>query len=226
MMKGVPESKIDVIYNWVDISKIQYVEKKKNTLYDEFGIDRDKFTAVYAGSLGAAQNAKMLVNVAERLKDNQNIQIVIFGRGEQETGIRKSIEERKLTNIRLLPLQSADRVSEVYSVGDVGIVTCMPGTGAAGMPSKTWSIMACSRPVALSFDEGSELSEIITANKCGLCSQAGDYHGLCNSIRYMFLHQENLKNMSINSRKFVMENMDTASGTRKMEELFADSIYC
>jgi len=220
MAKGVQEFKIDVIYNWVDISKIQYAEKMSNMLFNEFGIDRDKFIAVYAGSLGVAQNAKILVDVAEQLKDHKDILIIIFGRGEQESEIRKSIEERKLNNIQLLPLQPADRVAEVYSLGDVGIVTCMPGTGAAGMPSKTWSIMACSRPVILSFDKGSELSEIITENECGLCSSAGDVQQLKYSIDYFFQNQTKAMMMGRNARDFVVNNVDRASAIDKYSKLF------
>ena len=43
-MKGVPESKIEVIYNWVDKKKaIVPIKKKENPLYEEFDLNRNSF---------------------------------------------------------------------------------------------------------------------------------------------------------------------------------------
>lgn len=205
--KGVLDSKIEIVYNWVDIEQIHHVDKTKNTLFDEFRIDRDKFTVVYAGSLGVTQNAIILVDVAEHLKEDQEIQIVIFGQGEQENQIRKMIEERKLTNIRLMPLQPADRVSEVYSVGDVGVVTCMPGTGASGMPSKTWSILASGTPVVASFDCNSELQKILKENDCGFCVDPASEQNFVSVITSLKEDKKLLRCKGLNGRAFVMQCM-------------------
>ena len=52
LSKGVPEDKIEVIYNWVDENAVVPVARKDNPLFDEFGLDRSKFYIVYAGNLG------------------------------------------------------------------------------------------------------------------------------------------------------------------------------
>lgn len=151
MAKGVPEEKIEVIYNWVDTDAIQPIAKEDNPLFEEFGIDRTKFTVVYAGNLGNAQNIDIILEGAKMLPQ---VQFVVFGTGGLEDEIRVRIAHEHLDNVRLLPLQPYERVSQVYSLGDVCIVSCKAGLGGSAMPSKTWSIMSCARPVLASFDEG------------------------------------------------------------------------
>ncbi len=154
MDKGVPEEKIEVIYNWVDENAVVPVPKDDNPLFEEFGIDRDKFTIVYAGNLGNAQNIEIIIDAAKELIANKNIQFVIFGKGGLEEDIRKCIEQEGVSNVKLLPLQPYERVSYVYGLGDVCIVSCKAGLGGSAMPSKTWSIMSSGRAVLANFDEG------------------------------------------------------------------------
>ena len=77
LSKGVPENKIEVIYNWVDEDKVYPVEDSMNPLFDEFNITRSKFRVVYAGNLGNAQNIDILIDAASRLKNSDNIEFII-----------------------------------------------------------------------------------------------------------------------------------------------------
>ena len=75
--KGVPEEKIVVVPNWIDSEMIHPIEKEDNYLFDKYHIPKDKFTVVYAGNLGYAQNIEVIIKSAEMLKEYQNIQFVI-----------------------------------------------------------------------------------------------------------------------------------------------------
>ena len=66
-----------------------------------------------------------------------------------------------------------ERVSEVYSMADISIISCTPGTGGSGMPSKTWTIMAAGIPIIASFDMPSEMERTIEEAGCGFCTRAG-----------------------------------------------------
>ena len=79
--KGVPESKIEVIYNWIDEDAVVPVAKADNPLFEELGLQRGKFNVVYAGNLGNAQNIDVIIDAAELLKDKGEIEFIIFGTG-------------------------------------------------------------------------------------------------------------------------------------------------
>jgi len=215
MAKGVPEEKIAVVYNWVDESAIKPVAKEDNPLYEEFGLSREKFTVVYAGNLGNAQNISIILDGAKELPD---VQFAVFGTGGLENEVRERIEKEGLTNVHLNPLQPYDRVSQVYSLGDACIVSCKEGLGGSAMPSKTWTIMSCGRPVIASFDEG-ELKEILEKNNCGVFTHAGDVNEFVEGIKSIAANPIHCAEMGRNARQFIMENLTKEVGTRKYVEV-------
>src|SRR5699024_10501649 len=54
--KGVPEHKIEVVYNWVDEKAVTPIEREANRLITRYGLDKDKFYATYCGNIGLTQN--------------------------------------------------------------------------------------------------------------------------------------------------------------------------
>lgn len=219
MAKGVPEEKIEVIYNWVDENAIIPVKDEDNELFEEFSISRDKFRVVYAGNLGNAQNIGIIVDAARRFNDNENhndnsVQFIIFGKGGLEDEIRATKEREHLDNLTILPLQPYERVAKVYGLGNVCIVACKPGLGGAAMPSKTWSIMSSGRAVLANFDEG-ELKEIVEKNHCGAFTKAGDLNSFVSTIENLSQHPEQCAEMGANGRQFILDNLTRAVGTQK-----------
>ena len=166
MAKGVPEEKIEVIYNWVDEEAVVDMPRSENKLFDKYGLDRSKFYVTYNGNIGLTQNMDMLMEVAESLEPNTDIQFVLVGEGAYKEQVEKMIEERNIKNVTLLPFQPYEDISHVFSLGDVSLVISKPGVGANSVPSKTWSIMSASRPVLANFDEG-ELKDIVEGNVDG-----------------------------------------------------------
>lgn len=211
MAKGVPEEKIVVVYNWVDEKAVHPVAKKDNLLYEEFGLSRDKFTVVYAGNLGNAQNISIILDGAARLPE---VQFAVFGTGGLENEVRERIEKEGLTNVHLNPLQPYERVSQVYSLGDVCVVSCKEGFGGSAMPSKTWTIMSCGRPVIASFDEG-ELKEILEKNKLGIFTHAGNVEEFVDGIKILAAEPDRCKELGNNARQFILENLTKEVGSKK-----------
>ena len=211
MAKGVPEEIIEVIYNWVDADAVQPVTKEENPLFDEFSLDRTKFTVVYAGNLGNAQNISIILDAASELPE---IQFAVFGTGGLEESIRSRISSESLNNVHLHPLQPIERVSQVYSLGDVCVVSCKAGLGGSAMPSKTWTIMSCGRPVLANFDEG-ELKEIVEKNGCGVFTHAGNVAEFVEAIQSLAASPERCKEMGNNARVFILNNLTKEVGTQK-----------
>lgn len=215
MEKGVPEDKIEVVYNWVDGDSVRYIEKTDNNLFDEYNLDRDKFYISYSGNIGHTQNMELLVEAAVRLQDNEDIGFVLIGDGAYKEELQSQILERNLKNITLIPFQPYERISEVFSVGDVGLIISKPGVGTNSVPSKTWSYMAAARPLLASFDLDSELSEIITKNNCGESIKPGDCQSLVETIQKMKEDLTRLQLQGKHGRQFVDCHLKRSVGTGK-----------
>lgn len=220
MEKGVSEDKITVISNWIDVEETKPVDKADNRLYEEFGISRDKFTVLYAGNFGKAQGADVVLRAAESLKDNDRIQFVIFGGGSGFEAAKNAVAEKKLDNVIINKLLPQERVPEVYSLGDVALITCKKGVGNSGMPSKTWSIMACDTPIIASFDTDSELAEILSASGAGVCVEPEDEGALVAAILSAKDKTLNVKG----GRDYVCKNASKNVCVPKYVEILKESV--
>ena len=215
MAKGVPEEKIEVIYNWVDEKVVIPIEKAKNPLFDELGISRDLFHVVYAGNLGYAQNVQILLDCAEILKGEENMDFLIFGSGGLKRKYEELVKNKQLDNVRFFPLQPMEKVSHVYSMADIALVSCKKGLGGSAMPSKTWNILSAGTPVICSFDKGGDLQHIIEDNRLGLFSDADDVNTLSNNIMEFYRNPHMCEVYGRNGREYIEKNLTKDVGTSK-----------
>lgn len=222
MAKGVSEDKIEVIYNWVDESAVKPINREDNVLFDKLGIERELFCVVYAGNLGHAQNIEVLLKAAQKLSHYKDIKFIIFGGGQQEGYYKSMAMELHLDNIMFFPLEPYSMVSQVYSFGDVSIVSCKEGLGKSAMPSKTWSIMSAETAVVASFDEDTDLQRIIEENKVGMFTRSGEVEGLKNAIINLYNNRELCKTMGRNGRKFILNNLTRNINTQKYINIFEE----
>ncbi|MBR5920594.1 MAG: glycosyltransferase family 4 protein [Bacteroidales bacterium] len=239
MAKGVPEEKIEVIYNWVDQNAVVEIPREQNKLFDMYGLDRSKFYITYNGNIGLTQNMEMLAEVAREFEQEgrDDIHFVLTGNGAYwdtlVAKLRGMREERRVKapdgteaitfgNITLLPFQPYEDIAHVFSLGDTSLVISKPGVGENSVPSKTWSIMSASRPVLANFDEN-ELKEIVdgtsasstTGKPCGIFTKAGDKTAFKEAILKLYGDRELCKEMGRNGRQFVMDNLTKEVGTQK-----------
>ena len=224
MAKGVPEDKIAVIYNWVDQNAVVDVPRENNTLFDKYNLDRSKFYLEYSGNIGLTQNMDMLLEVMKELQtEKSEIRLVLIGEGAYKKQVEEIIKRDGITNVDMLPFQPYEQISEVFSLGDAGLVISKPGVGSNSVPSKTWSIMSASRPVIANFDEN-ELKSIITDNECGIFTKAGDKEAFMNAIITLYENKEKAVQMGKNGREFVMKNLTREVGTQKYVDVIKDVV--
>lgn len=215
MAKGVPEEKIEVIYNWVDEQAVVDVPRAENKLFDKYGLDRSKFYVTYCGNIGLTQNMDMLMEVAKELETElPDVRFVLVGEGAAKSRVEEIICEKQISNVTLLPFQPYEDISHVFSLGDASLVISKPGVGENSVPSKTWNIMSASRPVLINFDEN-ELKEIVERNECGIFTEAGDKQAFKESIVKLYGNPELCRRYGRNGRQFVMDHLTKEVGTQK-----------
>jgi len=224
--KGVPESKITVIRNWIDTQDVKPISKENNSLRVELGLDEDIFYVVYAGNLGKAQGVEVLIDAAAQMKSDKSIRFLIFGNGVEEDALKKKIDALGIDNVKIYPLQPASRVSEVYSLGDVCIVTCKKGYGQNAFPSKVVSIMATATPVIVAFDKESELCQVLEKYQFGLYSEPENATSLSESIQYLKGHREESEKMGRNGRMLVEQQFSKEICTSKYVALMKKASKC
>ena len=220
MEKGVPEEKIVIIENWIDVNAVVDIPRDENKLFDKYNLPRDKFYICYSGNVGHTQNMDMLLDTAKRISSvNSDIAFVIIGEGAAKAHVAERVNNEKIENVFLLPFQDYADISHVFSLGDMGLIISKKGVGSNSVPSKTWSIMSASRPVLASFDKGGDLDRVITDNGCGVCISPDDVDGFYNEILSCYENREKLLEMGKNGRSYVTTHLTKEIGTGKWVEL-------
>lgn len=214
MAKGVPEEKIEVVYNWVDGEAVKDIQRDENVLFDRYGLDPSKFYVTYCGNIGLTQNLDMLLDVAKTLEQQTDIQFVLVGNGAYRRQLEQIVENHGMKNVTLLPFQPYEDIAHVFSLGDVSLVISKPGTGSGSVPSKTWNIMAASRPVLASFDEN-ELRDIIEQNHCGIFARADDKETFRSAVLKLYADSDLCRELGRNGRRYVVEHLTKDVGTQK-----------
>ena len=106
-------------------------------------------------------------------------------------------------------------------MADVCIISCMPGTGKSGMPSKTWTIMAAGTTIVASFDLQSEMDKTIQEAKCGYCVESEHAEELVEGIVKLQKNPKLLKEMGQNARKYaeshISKNLSVAKYIKTIE---------
>lgn len=214
--RGIPSNKVSVVYNWIDTNQIYHVSREENPLFAELNIPKDKFIVSYCGNLGVPQNVEIMVETAEKLRDNNDIFFVIIGGGSREKHIKKLVKEKNLSNLLSAPLQPLERSHYVYSIGDVGLVIGRTGTSKNGFPSKTWSIMSAEQTMIACFDLDSELCQFVREGNCGLTVKPDSSNELAAAILKLYSNKEKTKKMGIDARKYVEKEFCRDKATRKI----------
>ena len=206
LSKGVDKKKVFMVRNWIDTDEFVPVRREDNVLFDTLHLDRSKFYLVYSGNIGYTMGLEYVIQAMEKLKD-ENIELLIFGEGSEKEKLQKLVKAKKLSNVRFLPFQDAKLISNVYSIGDIAVISGRKGLASVSMPSKTWTIMATGTGILAQFDKGSELDRTIKSVGCGVTVESGNVEKIAETIRSLATDRETCRKYGENARKYAVENI-------------------
>ncbi len=180
MRKGVPASKLAVIYNWVDTEFIRPLPRN-NEFRRELNLD-DQFLVLYAGNLGRSQSLEVLLRAAAAMRADR-AQFLIVGEGTRKEALVRQAQEMQLSNVRFLPLQPRERLPLMLAAADVSVVLLREEASYTSLPSKIPTIMSSARPLVASVALSSDAARIITESRCGIAVPPDDPAPLVAALR-------------------------------------------
>ena len=206
--------RVRVIPNFVDTEVI--TPCSRNTAYrTELGIG-DQVVVMYAGNVGYSQSLDMVVEVARAMP---SVVFVINGDGSA----RKSLESsaRGLANVKFADYQPIERLSEVLATGDIHLVPLRSGLARVSVPSKTYSIMASSRPVIAAIDPDTEIPRLLERSGAGVSVAPDDADALRAAITKLVDAPTLRESLGKNGREWVERHASPRAVAVAYEGLFA-----
>lgn len=215
--KGTAPDRIVVIPNWVDVDAITPQPRanawaRKNDLVD-------RFVVMHSGNIGHAQDLETLVRAAVLVRDLDRVQIVIIGFGARHAATLALAQELSATNIRFLPYQPREVLSDSLSAADVHYVALTRGLAGYVVPSRINGILAAGRPVIVAADGESELAQLVDAARCGVAVPPGDPEAVADAIRRAAAGDVDLESCGRSGREWIERHGSRDAAISRYREL-------
>jgi colanic acid biosynthesis glycosyl transferase WcaI len=215
--KGTPESKLAVIWDWIDADFIRPLPRR-NAFSAQWGLEA-RFVAMYAGNLGLTQGLEQVVEAARLLEGEPAIRIVLVGDGAARGSLEQSVGRAGLRNVQFIPFQERELLPWVLASADVSLIMLKRGMGTDSVPSKCYSIMASGRPIIASVDPGSDTWKVIQQAGCGLCLEPENPRALAGTILDLFRNDAYRARLGALGRAYVVEHHSKSHAAREFHRL-------
>ncbi len=215
-LRGV-DRKVFIIPNWFDIPRVDSPNRIYSFRKEEF--IGDKFVVSYAGAMGEAQGLEIVVEVAETLKKYNDIIFILAGEGRLKFLLAGLINERKLSNVLLLPLMAKDRYIQFLQASDVCLVTLSPDVPLQTVPGKLADIMACGRPIIAAVNRHGDAAGIINQAECGFYVDPGNVEAFAQAVLRLHRDESLRKDMGGKGMTFAARNFSRTGCTKQYEKV-------
>ena len=217
LQRGVPESKIDVIYNWADESALMTPMGAVPAAFP--GADRCK--VVFAGNMGKAQALDAVLDAAAILQARgSRASLVMLGGGVEVNRLKTRALEMKLGNMVFLPPVPMSEVGTVLAAADVLLVHLRKDPlFEITIPSKTQAYMAVGKPLLMAVN--GDAADLVRQACCGLTAESENPKALADAVDALAVMPAiELKTMGESASRFYREALGLQVGAAKFAAVF------
>tara|TARA_B110000908_G_C10260065_1_gene458543 strand:- start:3548 stop:4375 length:828 start_codon:yes stop_codon:yes gene_type:complete len=201
---------VKVVPVWTNTTFFNDIPKAENIFLKTNHLE-GKFIVGYSGNLGKTHPVEKIIEIAEYLKNTQDIQFLIIGDGEKKLMLEKIQAQKKLPNLKILDFQATKLFPHVLAAMDIGVVTLEINATDLSVPSKTFDLMSAGKPILSIASNNSELAAIIATNHIG--QNFDENASIEQMAAYILklksnldLYEEISENSKRNSLKYTQEN--------------------
>jgi glycosyltransferase involved in cell wall biosynthesis len=156
---------------------------------------------VYAGNMGVAQGMDVVLELAYRLLDRQDIGFLLVGRGSDVSRLRALARERQLSNVLFHDEVEPSEVPGLLAQCHVGLVVLDPRHKTHNVPGKFLTYMQAGLPVLARINAGNDLADLIKRENVG-AAYVGDSLDMLQKLAVELCDMDQGREaMSINAKR-------------------------
>ena len=219
--RGVPDSKIEIIYNWADEEVLRNITGE---IPEEIST-LEGFKILFAGNVGQAQGLRVILDAALLLKDHPlKINFVILGQGLQLDDLKRRANDLDLSNVHFLPAVGWNKVGGFLGSADALLIhlTSDP-LFEITIPGKTQAYMAVGKPIIMGVK--GDAANLVSWADCGVCFDPEKPAALAEAVNgLMLLSPADRHRLGVNSAKFYDKNLSVQVGVDSFVKVFGEVI--
>lgn len=212
-IKKYADSNNKVLYipNGFDDNLINFAMEKY--IIEKYELDK-KFTIVYIGNVGLAQNLDALIELAKISKKQKNMQFLIFGEGAYKNELQSKINELRLKNISLEGKIDYCKVYTILKYSKISFISLKNNKMTDSVPTKMFDALGIGCPILL-LAKGDSCSVLDEAH---LGEHAENIEELKTKFKYMIENYEKYTKYKENSMNYIMKKYSRREIAKNFEK--------
>jgi glycosyltransferase involved in cell wall biosynthesis len=222
--RGICAKRLHVVPNWGTDGLFQADPLAASGIRHKLGIPADAFVAVYAGNVGVASNAEMLVDVFAKLKNCLRIYLVIAGGGSRLDVCREQITRQNLDRVVIHSPWKTEETGPVLQMADVLLLPTIGKQSLNSVPSKLITYLLSGRPVIAAVLPESDTAKAILGSGAGWVVDPDSADLMAEAIVVANEHTaESLRQMGFAGREYAIQNYTQESNLPKVIQILENA---
>ena len=156
----------------------------------------------------------IIIDVAKKLKDYNDIQFLIIGDGLEKEDLEKQAKKAELNNLKFLGLYPHEKIYTFLRYSDSSIIPLKNENLKDSVPSKLFESLGAGCPVILSA--AGESAKIVNDSNGGLAIEPGNSNELKDAILKIFNNNKLKDEFSKNGQEYILKNFTRKNIAKKL----------
>tara|TARA_Y100000034_G_C6888373_1_gene408253 strand:- start:162 stop:1370 length:1209 start_codon:yes stop_codon:yes gene_type:complete len=209
--KGIPESKVDVIYNWCPEEK-RYLSDERSVPNDDVAQPK---TFLYTGNHGPLQRLSMVIEAFARFNP-ETARLILIGQGAEKESLVRLRDKLGAENIVFQDFVAPSEL--VGYVDDADAMVCHLKNDPLfeiTIPSKVQAYLCSGKAILIAT--GSEARDLVSKAGAGVTAQPENVDSIANAIELLCgKNKAELAEMGANGATFYRQELQMERGFRKV----------
>ena len=213
--------KLHILHNWIEIENV----KTKNSVdfRKEWGIS-NRFIAVFAGVMGPSQYLELLLYLAEKMQEDNELLFLFVGDGKEKVNLQNIAHEKSLSNVRFEGFVSHELYPELLRICSIGLVCLSPLNKTPVVPGKILGYMAAGLPIAAFLQNSSDGHRIIKSAQCGISNDSADKDACVKSMKNLLSQKNSFSKLGKNGKRYASKHFSKGICVEKLESILEKSV--
>ena len=217
VQRGVPDAKVDVIYNWADEAALAEPQGQLPASFP----GPEQFRIVFAGNMGKAQALDAVLDAAALLQArNSRVCFLLLGGGVEVSRLKQRAAELQLHNVVFLPPVPMAEVGNFLHAADALLVHLRKDPlFEITIPSKTQAYMSVGKPLLMAVN--GDAADLVVQSGGGLVAASENANALAEAADALAsMEPAALRAIGNKAQRYYQEQLALQVGVAKFGVIF------
>jgi colanic acid biosynthesis glycosyl transferase WcaI len=222
--RGVEPRKIRLLHNWVDTE--HYHSGPSGRLRIAEIVGENKFTIIFAGLIGPAQELSVVIKAAQLVKSLPRIRFLIVGDGIEKGRLEDAARQIGLDNVVFLGWQPEDDMPGILGQASALLLHLRDEPlFRITIPHKVYAYLAMGKPILAAL--AGDAADVVRSANAGVICPPGSPEELANAvIRLASMPQAYLDELGANGRQTASAKYERRVQVKRLEAILSEAQFC